>query len=306
MSGATGFIGRHLVANLLDRGSTLYLLSRHQSPADQPHFLVSSDRLEQFEIIYGDIRNFNLMARAIRDAQPDLVIHLAAAGVSNRLMSAYEGIRQNVTGTVNLLRACYDNRLLSKPPSRVLVARTPHEKHPTTMYAASKAAAWNFCESYARSFGWPIIGAMYFQVYGPGQPDHLLIQGAIKAALEGQDYPITSGSQIRDWIYIDDAIEATASALVKSLNPGTSLEIGTGAGTTVGEVVQAIYGLVNRAGQPLVGALPDRPGEISRIVADADATFEALAWRAKTNLNSGLERTIALASSQYRRESEGR
>lgn len=145
---------------------------------------------------------------------------------------------------------------------------------------------------YARTARWPIVGAMIFQAYGPGQPGHLLIPAALAAARAGEDFPMTAGNQGKDWIHIDDIVAGIAQLTASELEPGQTVELGTGTAIDVAEVVRKIYELVGRGGQPRPGILPRRPGEVDEQVADADTTAALIRWRAQTTLVEGLERLV--------------
>ena len=288
VTGGTGFVGRALVPRLLARADvTLLLLEEYAGGLPLPAPL---DRLRpEFDVAYGDLRNYQLTARAVRQAAPERVIHLAAAGVSDPYLNPHTTVSHNVGGALNLLRACFEGG----QTQQLIVARTPGETAPTSPYAASKAAAWAFCAMYARSAGWPIHGAMIFQAYGPGQPPHLLVAAALAAARAGQEFPMTDGRQAKDWVYIDDVADGLLALLGADLPPGTTVELGTGQATEVRTVVQRLYELVGRGGRPLPGALPTRPGEAERQAADATTTAALIGWRARVGLDEGLARLVA-------------
>ena len=102
---------------------------------------------------------------------------------------------------------------------------------------------------------------MIFQAYGPGQPSHTFVQAALRSALAGQDFAMTSGVQSRDWIFLNDVTDGLVAILDKDLQPGKSVELGTGRGTTLLDVAELAYQLVGHGGRPLIGALPDRTGD---------------------------------------------
>ena len=287
ITGATGFVGRALLPRLLGRAEVTLLLLEEYSGHSLPAPL---DRLRPaFDVAYADLRNYQLTVRAVRQAQPDRVIHLAAAGVSDPYLNPHVAVSHNVGGTLNLLRACFEGG----ETQQLIVARTPGEQAPTSPYAASKAAAWEFCAMYARAAGWPSHGAMIFQAYGPGQPPHLLVAAALEAARAGNDFPMTDGRQAKDWITIDDVADGLLALLGADLPPGTTVELGTGQATEVREVVRRLYEVVGRGGRPLPGALPSRPGEVERQMADAATTAALIGWRARVSLDEGLARLVA-------------
>lgn len=288
VTGATGFVGRALVPHLVQHGFAVTTLLREQSvgPVWPPEITAVRPHID---VVYADLRNFQLTARAIRDAQPDVVIHLAAVGVSDPFLPVDTAVRHNLTGTINLLRACFEK---STTIQQCIVARTPGELASMNVYAASKAAAWNFCEMYGRTQQWPIHGAMIFQAYGPGQSPRNLIPAAIAAARAGQDFPMTAGTQQRDWIYVTDVAAGLGAIVGVSLTPGETIELGSGQSTSLLDVVEMIYRLTACGGRPLPGTLPSRPGEVEMQVANAAMTKERIGWGTAVTLEEGIKKVI--------------
>ena len=292
VTGATGFVGRALVPFLVKQPNTevTILVREVYSQVDLRPFPPSIQALrQQLSVVYADLRNFQLTSRAVAEADPTHVIHLAAAGVTDPFLGLDTALRHNLNGTLNLIRSCFEKR---QGMQQLIVARTPGERSSMNVYAASKAAAWNFCEMYGRTHHWPIHGAMIFQAYGPGQSPRNLIPAAIAAAQTGQDFPMTRGTQRRDWLYIDDLVVGIWAMLNAKLAPAETVELGSGTGTSVAEVVQQVYEIVGGAGRPLPGALPSRPGEETVQIANASQTLQQINWQTTTPLTTGLTQTI--------------
>lgn len=289
ITGATGFVARALVPELVKEADVILLLLEEfgsGTPLPAPLNRLRAD----VETVYADLRNYPITARAVRQARPDKVVHLAAVGVSDPFLNVNTALSHNVTGTLNLLRACF--QVDGVDVSQLIVARTPGERTAMNAYAASKAAAWSFCSMYAHTAQWPIQGAMIFQAFGPHQPSHLLVPSALQAALAGEDFPMTSGEQQKDWIYIDDIVRGFQAHLKAELSPGTTVEIGTGRSTRVADVVEELYRIVNRGGRPNFRAIPNRPGEDPQQTANADQTATSINWRAQLSLSEALERLV--------------
>jgi nucleoside-diphosphate-sugar epimerase len=289
VTGPTGFLGKHLARRLHTAGHDVILMVREWYGLGQPLPSSLQSIREHLTLVYADLRNLALVRRALAEAQPQAIIHLAAAGVTDPFLAVDSAIRHNLNGTINVLRAAFEG---ATPVQQLIVARTPGESNPANAYQASKSAAWRFCQMYARQNGWPIVGATVFQAYGPGQPTATLVPSAFRAALAGADFPMTSGLQERDWIYVEDVVEGLMATAVSDIKPGTNVELGTGIVTPVLEVVNRIYALANRGGQPLPGALGNRPGEISRQVADMETTRALLGWRPAVTLQQGLQKFL--------------
>jgi dTDP-glucose 4,6-dehydratase len=183
----------------------------------------------------------------------------------------------------------------------VLLVGTSHEYgargaieglDPFNAYAASKIAAWAFGRMYWRAWGLPVVTVRPFQVYGPGQPHQSLIPATIRAALSGEDFPMTPGEQERDFVYVQDVVDGMLATVEAAGIEGTSLDLGTGIGHTVRNVVERIWQLMDAEGRVQSGALSYRSGEATRLVADADRTAQLTGWRATTSLEKGLHATI--------------
>lgn len=287
VTGITGFIGIHLASTLLREGHRVTGLLRDSSRSIASRLPSSILTHPNFDYTFADLRNLRKTSQAIREIQPGSVIHLAAVGTTDPYLPLNSAIRNNVYGTLNLLQACFQSSDIPRP-EKVVVARTPGEREPVNTYSASKAAAWNFCKMYARVYSWSIFGAMIFQAYGPGQPQNALIPSAFEAATNNQDFPMTSGRQMRDWIYVDDVVSGLIALIESSMPTGTSIEIGTGTPTSTAAVVREIFQLTGSSGKPLIGVLSDRPGEEFIQIAAAEMTKELTGWRSMISLKDGL------------------
>lgn len=283
VTGARGFVGRALVRRLAaERAAVIALDRQRPGPDDLP------PGAEHVEV---DLRYAADVKRVVEWASPTLVVHLAAVGVTDPFLPVGEALRGNVEATINLLEAVAGR-------CRVVVARTSGELDLINTYAASKAAAWQFCRMFYRTEGWPIVGAMLFQTYGPGQPERTVLGAALKAARAGENFPMTSGEQRRDWIYVDDAVDGiTAVGRARDVD-GETVELGTGIGTSVRDVAARVFQLAGK-GRLLVGALPQRPGETPEQIADADRTERMIGWRAKVGLEAGLRRLANTYVDEY-------
>jgi nucleoside-diphosphate-sugar epimerase len=285
VTGATGFIGQHLVASLIDAGTRVW---GGIYPTDQPEreAVLPPSTLR----VPLDVRAATSVEQAVEASDPDIVFHLAAVGVTDPTVSALEALSVNVQGTVHLLESARGRdieRIVLLGTCHEYGAReTPEGLDPGNFYAASKLASWAFARAYWRAFGAPVVVGRPFQVYGPRQPRKTLIPAAIHAALAGEDFRMTEGKQRRDFIYISDL--ATASDAI-----GQSLDLGTGQTVTVREVVERIWAIMEPRGRILTGALPYRSGGAVHLVADADRTAQLIGWRARVGLEHGLRNTIS-------------
>lgn len=280
ITGANGFIGSQVTRRLVNMGEQVSAWTGVSG--DLARLKEVQARIDLQAI---DLSNAADVAKAIESAIPAVIFHCAAVGVTDPFLPLDHAIRTNVYGTINLLRAVQGR-------ARVVVLRTAGESDALNVYAASKAAAWQFCRMYARTQGWPLVGAMLFQVYGPGQSTKNVVPAAIEAALAGKDFPMSSGRMQRDWIYLDDVIDALLALVQADRFDVESIEIGTGELLSLRDVVAKIYSLVGRGGRPLLGALPDRPGDVDMQHADVEVTKLILNWEPRVTIDAGLRLTI--------------
>lgn len=300
VTGATGFIGQRLVRRLAEAGAEIWAGVYPGEPPERAAGLPP-----QVEHVSLEVQDAQSVQRAVEGAAPDLVFHLVAIGVTDPGVDPALALVVNAGGTIHLLEA-----MRRRDVRRVVLVGTCHEYgasqrpavsgqqlaieglDPFNAYAASKVAAWAFGRMYWRAHGLPVVTVRPFQVYGPGQPSHTLIPAAIRAALAGEDFPMTPGEQKRDFIYVEDVVEGMMAAAQAPGVEGQSLDLGTGQAYTVREAVERIWAITEARGHILAGALSYRPGEVMHLVADAGRTARLIGWRARVGLEKGLKHTI--------------
>ena len=291
VTGAAGFIGARLVQRLAALGAQVWAAV---FPGETPTCAEAlPTEVRQVPLEIADPAS---VLAAVAAAGPTLVFHLAAAGVAERGISATRALAVNGGGVVNLLEA-----IRGRPVSRIVLMGTCYEYgalntseglDPFNAYAASKVAAWAFGRAFWRAYGLPVVTVRPFQVYGPGQPAHMLVPSAISAALADRDFPMTGGEQERDFVYVDDVVSGILATACAPGIAGESVDLGTGESATVLSIVERIWSMTDCAGHICAGAMPYRRGEANRLRADADRTARLTGWRATTSLDDGLRQTI--------------
>ena len=234
VTGCAGFIGMHLCQKLLERGDEVFGVDNLNDYYDP---LLKRARLEQlksfpnFQFKEVDIANYALLETVFKAERPVRVINLAAqAGVRYSLQNPHVYIQSNVVGFMNILELCRHHEvehLVYASSSSVYGANTKmplsvHDTadHPVSLYAASKKSNELMAHTYSHLYGLPVTGLRYFTVYGPwGRPDMSpwLFTSAI---LEERSIDVfNNGMMLRDFTYIDDAVEGTIQAMDKLPDP---------------------------------------------------------------------------------------
>jgi nucleoside-diphosphate-sugar epimerase len=298
LTGASGFIGSHLAEALVARGAIVHCLLLPGDPA--PNLSAVRD---QIHIHRADLLDAEALQGAVRAASPEVVMHLAAVGVTDVHVDPALAVRVNVVGTLNLLAAldgayrvflnvgtCHEYGDGAPP------FREDQDPRPSLAYAITKTAVWHFCRRFHDTEGWPIVTARPFSVYGPRQAGNTFIPACIHAARRGVDFEMTAGEQGRDWIYVTDVVEGMIRATSVATAIGGTFNLCTGRETALYDVARAI---VQGLGDPVAihrGALSYREGEIWHLVGDNTRARAVLGWEPTTALADGLRRTIAAIS----------
>ena len=281
VTGAGGFLGAHVCRRLHEAGAEIRGVSR--SRRTTPDFIRWSA---------DDLTDLTAVRRLFDAAQPQFVFHLSGAVTAATAIDLVEPtFRSLLTSTINILVAAAE---FGRP--RVIFAASLEEPQeldgvPASPYAAAKAAAGAYGRMFTELYQVPVVGVRPFMTYGPAQPRGKILPQVILSLLEGRAPRLGSGRRQVDWIYIDDVVQGMMMAAVQPGIEGQTFDLGSGTLVTIREAVETIARIMQPPVEPLFGALPDRPFEITR-VADVERTRRLLGWAATTSLEEGLTRTI--------------
>lgn len=293
MTGAAGFIGAHLVARLLAAGCLVTAVVR----PDSDLWRIEPD-LDRLVLVRNDLAGEGPAILASSERAPDVLFHLAAAGVRPGQSTARTILETNVLGTLRLLedardmgvsRFVYCGSCFEYPSGTLL--REDSLPMPGSEYGASKAGGWLLAHAFARRYGMAVVSVRPFTVYGPMEAPHRLVPFTIGRAIEDKDIELTSGDDTRDFVFVDDVVEAFLIAASSPAAVDGTFNLCTGRSTSVREVVEEVVRLTG-CGTPRFGALPSRTADPSGQSGDPSWTREALGWTASTSLRTGLEKTV--------------
>lgn len=310
VTGAYGLLGGWLVAALLDRGLSVTVIRRDETPHSA---LVAMELEPRVSVVHGDVVAEGVVARAISEYEVDTVFHLAAQTLvptANRApLSTFE---TNVRGTWLTLEACR----LNDGVERVVVASSdkaygPHAQLPYTEahalnarfpYDASKVAADVIARSYWHTWRLPVAVTRFANLFGGGDFNlSRLVPEAVLAVLSGRPPVVRSdGSPERDFLYVADAVEAYLSISASLGNrehpgpaAGEAFNAGGGKPYRVLDVVRLICELAGGGIEPDVRGTGTPAGELDRQWVDYTKLSGLTGWTPEVELEDGLRRTLA-------------
>jgi dTDP-glucose 4,6-dehydratase len=322
ITGGLGFIGSAVVRRLLSTTDEVVVNLDCQTYAASPASLGDWLAHPRHVHVNADICDMAAVRAVFAQHRPSRVMHLAAEShVDRSIDGPAEFIRTNVVGTQVLLEAAreYWSSLdgAAKDAFRFHHVSTdevfgsleskdeaPFDEHtrydPRSPYSASKAASDHLVRAWQHTYGMPTFVSNTTNNYGPWQFPEKLIPLVTLNALDGKPLPVYGdGSNIRDWIHVEDHAEALCLALFRGV-PGATYCLGPRQERTNLEVVRAICATLDRLRpdpegprERLITYVRDRPGHDFRYAMDPSGAEAALGWRAKHDFESGLEQTIA-------------
>lgn len=316
ITGGCGFIGSALIARLLRSDPNLSIRVLDNLSVGSREVLkavwefqeikgtkagFSQKRRGGCELLVGDIQDPEICLQAARDM--DCIVHLAAnTGVGPSVENPRGDMEANVIGTFNLLEAA---RLQGAQKFIFASSGAPageveppiHEElapHPVSPYGASKLAGEGYCSAYYRTFGLQTIALRFGNVYGPGSTHKSsVVAKFIKKALAGETCEIYGdGTQTRDFIYIEDLLEAIVIAARSNIG-GEIFQIASSQEHTVKEVAHQLQNIFKSYTQTMhIRHTQARLGDVQRNFSDTTKSRTILGWTPNESLQSGLQKTV--------------
>jgi len=299
VTGGAGFIGSHLVENLVKQGHDVRVLD---------NFLTGKrenivEFLDKIDLIEGDIRDLNTCMQAVEGV--DFVLHQAALpSVPRSIEDPVLTNEINIKGTLNLLLASKQNnvqRFVFASSSSVygddeiLPKREGAEGVPLSPYAVTKLVGEKYCQVFSRVFGLSTISLRYFNIFGPRQDPYsqyaAVIPLFITRIIQGERPAIFGdGEQSRDFTYVANIVEANRLAIEAPEISGEVINAACGNKTTVNQLFEHIRQNLQKDIDPI--HQDPRPGDIRHSFADITRAQEVLKYEPKISLREGLQITI--------------
>jgi len=299
VTGGAGFIGSHLVEEVLRRGHAVRVVDnfstgrRENLPASGP-----------VEVIEGDIADPAVARRAA--AGVSVVLHQAAIpSVPRSIEDPAASHRANVEGTLQVLLAARDakvRRVVFAGSSSVygnaavLPKREDMRPHPLSPYALQKWVGEEYCRLFTELYGLETVVTRYFNVFGPrqnpGSPYSGVISLFVDAMLAGKSPQIHGdGQQTRDFTYVDDVVQGVLLAAERPDVSGRVLNVAAGGRVSLLDLVHALQAILQTTVDPILG--PPRAGDVRDSVADISEAKRLLGFAPQTPFADGLRMTVA-------------
>ncbi|GAA6203345.1 dTDP-glucose 4,6-dehydratase [Thalassotalea sp. SU-HH00458] len=322
ITGGAGFIGSALVRFLIKNTDNIIVNYDKLTYAGNLESLGCIDKDPRYHFIKGDICDQKQLGEAFNNFSPDIVMHLAAEShVDRSIDGPVDFIKTNIVGTYTLLEVAkkhYSSISNSQQKSfrfhhistdevygdlgttGLFTENTPYQ--PSSPYSASKASSDHLVRAWHRTYNLPIIITNCSNNYGPFHYPEKLIPLVILNALKGDPLPIYgNGKQIRDWLYVDDHVQALYKVVCEG-GIGETYNIGGFNEKSNLEVVETICSILNKKiknkpqniakFEQLITFVPDRPGHDVRYAIDASKIEKELKWKPENTFESGIEKTI--------------
>jgi len=318
VTGADGFIGSHLVEELVSRGVRPRALV-HYDFRESWGWLdaMPRDVLARVEVVAADVRDPYAVRKAVEGCST--VFHLAALiGIPYSYTAPSSYVDTNVKGTLHILQASLDEKVdlvvhTSTSETYGTAQYVPiDERHPLVAqspYAASKIAADKLAEAFHLSFGLPVATVRPFNTFGPRQSNRAVIPTIATQALSGaEEIRLGSLHPIRDFTYVKDTVAGFLAVAQCQKAIGRVTNIGNGKGISVGELAQLILDACGSSARILHSEERMRPAEseILRLICDNTWAVENVGWRPRYALRDALTETVSWLRSHLAQYKTGR
>lgn len=320
VTGGAGFIGSMLIRQLIGETSHDVLNFDLLTYAGVLESLDSVAKNDRYRFTHGNICDAALVANTIADFRPNIIAHLAAEShVDRSIDGPGDFVHTNIVGTFTLLQQALgyyraleagdqgafrfhhistDEVFGSLGSEGLFTETTPYD--PRSPYSASKAASDHLVRAWGHTYGLPILVTNCSNNYGPYQFPEKLIPLIIIRALAGQKLPVYGdGSNVRDWLHVDDHARALRR-VIDAGTPGETYNIGGNAEQRNVDVVRTICAVLDRlnprgdgrAYAEQIEFVADRPGHDQRYAIDASKVRRDLGWQPQYDFASGIEETV--------------
>jgi len=296
VTGGSGFIGAELLPRLIELGHEVCSLERYVTG----RYVLGA----RTDTVFGDLRDGFSIRKLVKDTQPEAVIHLAAISpVAYSYDHPQEVFEVNALGTINLAEAC-----LREVPNfkHFLYAGTSEEYgnqdkfpatedaelRPNSPYSVSKVAADRYLQYMRVAYDFPVTVLRPFNTYGRKDNTHFVVERTITQMLQGKTVRLGDPTPMRDFIYVDDHVDAYLTCLNNPKAKGEVFNFCSGRDISIKGLIGLISKLTGFKGKVQWNTIPARPLDIKKLLGSYEKAKKVLGWRPKYTLEEGLKKTI--------------
>jgi len=295
ITGISGFVGAGLARGLLGDGAEVHGLVRPSS-----NLWRLADIRDRLHLHSGDLLDAESMRAALHAARPDALFHLGVYGAYPTQKDKNTIVRTSLLATMDLLDMAKEAGVgiivntgsSSEYGTKNHPMREDEIIEPNGYYAVGKAAQTLYCQQFAREEKIPVITLRLFSVFGPYEEPTRFIPTLISNALANKDIPLANASTARDFVYLDDCVEAYRLAARHPELSEHIFNVGSGVQHTIKEAFDEVVALSGSASRPLIGAYEGRDFDTSIWVADMDKTRSELGFSPRYTFPEGLRATM--------------
>ena len=299
VTGGAGFVGSNVTERLVRCGGDVTVLDDLFTGS-----LSNIDKDIKYRFVKGSVTDEKLVTSLVKDA--DFVAHMAARNIIVSTKNPRNDFEVNIGGTLNVLMAAkefpverivYTSSASVYGNPRMIPISEEERTHTFSPYSVSKLGGENYCRAFYESYGVAVAAVRYSNVYGPKQDPDNPYCGVISKFIEAidNDLPLQvhgDGDQTRDFTYVDDAVDATLTALINPRSEGMVFNLGTGTETKITELIDILAAVFNK--KITVTHIDRRDiDNIRRRVLNIELIRTRLRWQPQIGLREGLKRTVA-------------
>lgn len=305
VTGASGFVGANLARRLLKDGHETHLLLR---PSHQPW------RIEEIaadvHVHQVDLRDAESVRQTVAEIRPDWAFHLAAYGAYSTETGMARMVDTNLTCAVSLLDACAENGIeafvqtgsSSEYGYKDHPAAEDERLEPNSHYAITKAAATHYCQFTARQRDLHAVTLRLYSIFGPYEEPTRLIPTLLVNGLAGRLPPLVSPRTARDFVYVDDAVDAMIRVAGQtSLTRGSVYNVCSGRQTSLECIVSITRRIMDIRDEPVWSTMTQRSWDTDVWVGSPAAMERDTGWCASTPVESGFQRTLGWLNEEPQR-----
>lgn len=296
VTGASGFVGANIVHRLVKDGKSVHIISRDKRPGWRLNSVADKIHFHQADLATNDLTSL------LKLIKPNYIFHLACYGSLPKESDLLKMIKSNILGTANLLTA------IKTQPVKLFINTGSSAEYkskngnlgendqllPTNDYGVSKAAQTLLCQKESLTHGLPIITLRLFSPFGYYEQETRLIPHIILRSLQDREIPLSNPTFVRDFIFIEDVVDAYLSACKIKPRPGEIFNIASGQQQTIKNVTETILELSGSKSHTIYGKVKKQYRQIEpeSWQADISKARKELKWQPKYSLKDGLRETL--------------